>query len=197
MTTLRDLLERVLDDPSAARDLDELPEAEQLLLHLAALGRADALAGLRDSLVAALDDEAGADLLAQLTSFADAEQLEGVLAERPISSERLAAAADGADGTSPWPARYEGSGWLVTVAVEERGRLYVAVDGLPAGVTGAGRVVLVAADPIEMPLRSGSHAVIGPAVEVLGGPAEFNPWSELTVEFDGGAVALALREDAP
>jgi len=201
VSDLRELLEALLADPSAAVDLSARGDAERLLLELAALARRDALAAPAADLVARLDSDdadVGAQVLDLISSFADAEHLEGVLAERPVTSERLAAAGEADDSAvvAPWPARYGTGDLRLTLNIEEQGRLYLSIDAAPPDRRGPVRVELAGLDPVEIGGTAGALSVVGPAAELLGGPPDFNPWVELTVHDDAGSVTLS-REEPP
>lgn len=187
--SLHDALRDLLQEPPRSPDLAGLQPAEEVLAHLVQTARGEALAEAPADLRSWVDGMADDDRAAREVerSLVAAEMLEGWIDRVPApAAERLAAAGGGerAATTTPFPATYVGAGWTLTLGIEEQGRLYVAVDvaATPAELT----LLLDELDaPVALPGRAGAAALLGTPADVLGAPAEFNPWTVLRVRVDG------------
>lgn len=192
------LTDQVLDLLRAGGDLPDvdaadLQPAEEVLLHLVRLARVDAQApGLAD-LEAWLDgaDDAATTPLGR--SGLTAELLEALIDQRPAEAQRLAAAGPRDAGAAPFPARYTAGPWSATIGIEERGRLYVAIDAVPEGASGDAEIALAGEAASSIDLRPGAAVILGDAEAVLGAPPDFNPWSELHLVGDLVDVILVRR----
>jgi hypothetical protein len=184
---------------------DDVPDAEERLLmadpsgseatlmHLARIGAVEASAhGLSlDRLMAWANGASDPESEALVgTSGLLAEQLEAALDEAGAGTNQRLAAAGGSAGVEVWPATYAAGPWSVLVGLDEADRLYIA------RLTGSGSAELRLAglDPLPLP-DEGDAAVLGPAEEILGGPAEFNPWTSIGLSVPGGLLALE-RDDS-
>lgn len=182
-SSLRDVLLPALAGEAAPDAEDQLLAAdpsgsEATLMHLARIAAVEA--GARplgpDRLLAWADgaDDPATEALVARSGLA-AEQLEARLDEE-VAARRLAAAAP-SPAAEVWPAAYRGDGWELLLGLDEADRLFAAVLEAPAGIEGS-TLLLSGLDAV--PLHD-EEAVLGDAVDVLGGPAEFNPWPRVAV----------------
>ncbi len=200
MSTFEDRILELLKEPPSPVRADDLGRSEAVFVHLVEAARGEAIADAPPDLRAWVEGMEDDDRAAREVerSMVAAEVLEGLIDRLPTTAadgtERLAAAGTGADARdaagaaarAPFPATYTGGGWRVTLGVEEQGRLYAAVDAAPAG-SGEARLRL---EGVDFTIPAGPPALIGDPLDVIGAPAEFNPWSVVTVETDEGDVVL-------
>ncbi len=171
-----------------ARLLEADPSgAEAALLHLVRIAAVEASATsvAVDDLLAWADgaDDVEVEALVGRSGLA-AEQLEAALDEAGVGGSERLAAASGAPGDEPWPTTYSGGPWELMVGLDEADRLFLARLAGPDG-----SALLAGLEPIPLP-PLGDAVVLGAAEEVLGAPAEFNPWPTMGVTSASGTTTL-------
>jgi hypothetical protein len=197
--------------------------AEAVLLRLLRLGASDAasrttaapgmdalLRWLQDASNPAHDDRVlrALEESTVLAEMAEAWLEEGAGAGSVALAGPLRLAAAGADVAAEarpvWPARYaaaaageDAAGLELWLGIEESGLLYAELrdERGPAPASPAVAIRLAGLDPLPLRERATGRrvAVIGPADEVLGGPAEWNPWRHAELLLPDGRALNLLR----
>ncbi len=192
--SLEDAILGLLREPPRSPDVGGLNPTEQVFAHLVETARGEAMADAPPDLRSWVDGMDDDDRAAREVerSLAAAEMLEGWIDRVPApAAERLAAASDDVrePSSTPFPATYSGDGWTLTLGIEEQGRLYVAIDATAAPIDV--EVLLdELAPPPTLPGNAGAAAILGTPEDVLGGPADFNPWPSLRIRVGGAELTL-------
>lgn len=185
---------------------EEIADAEERLLAADPSGAEAVLLHL--SRIAAREAEIDDDPLDRLVAWAQggedpeaaalvarsgllAEQLEARLEDAGRGAGERMAAAGGAEGPPAWPAEYAGGPWRLLLALDEADRLFAA---RLAGPSGPCTLLMAGVVPLGLP-DGGEPGILGPAEELLGGPAEFNPWIDVALRDERGDVHALRRSD--